>query len=119
MEDTLCERSVCLLSGTSIAVMSHCDIHHECARRDPIIFSAWQNDIILDLYVTPFIVSSRSYSMCFNSVTHRAKQQTEPIHDPFVRWKCCRLTLTRLNVITVMVKTKLTTRTMSRIFEQG
>jgi hypothetical protein len=24
---------------------------------------------------------------------------------------CCRLTLTRLNVITVMVKTKLTTRT--------
>jgi hypothetical protein len=35
-----------------------------------------------------------------------------PIHDPFVRWKCCRLTLTRLNVITVMVKIKLTTRTL-------
>jgi hypothetical protein len=26
------ERSVCMLSGTSIAVMSHCDIHHEYTR---------------------------------------------------------------------------------------
>jgi hypothetical protein len=32
--------------------------------------------------------------MGFNSVTHPAYQQTEPIHDPFVRWKCSRLTLT-------------------------
>jgi hypothetical protein len=54
--------------------------------------------------------------MGFNSVTNRAYQQTEPIHDPFVRWKCCRLTLTRLNVITVMVKTKLTRRTLSEDF---
>jgi hypothetical protein len=39
VEDTLmCENSVCTLSGTSISVMSHCDIHHECPRRDPIIF---------------------------------------------------------------------------------
>jgi hypothetical protein len=32
-----CERSVCTLSGTSIAVMSHCDsgIHHECQSRIP------------------------------------------------------------------------------------
>jgi hypothetical protein len=37
--------------------MSHCDIHHECTRREPIIFSAWQDDIILDLDVTPFIAS--------------------------------------------------------------
>ena len=29
---SVCERSVCMLSGTSISVMSHCDIHHECAR---------------------------------------------------------------------------------------
>jgi hypothetical protein len=50
--------------------------------------------------------------MGFKSVTNRAQQQTETIHDPFVRWKCCRLTLTRLNVITVTVKIKLTTRTL-------
>ena len=37
-----------ILSGASISVMSHCDIHHECV-----------------------------------SVTNRAQQQTEPIHDPF------------------------------------
>jgi hypothetical protein len=35
---SVCECSVCILSGTSIAVTSHCDIHHECARRDLIIF---------------------------------------------------------------------------------
>ena len=68
---SVCERSVCMLSGTSISVMSHCDIHHECTRREPIIFSVWQDDIILDLDVTPFIVSSRSYSMGLNSVTNR------------------------------------------------
>ncbi len=32
----------------------------------------WQDDIILDLDVTPFIASSRSYSMGLNSVTNRA-----------------------------------------------
>jgi hypothetical protein len=31
---SVCERSVCTLSGTSITVISHCDIHHECVRRD-------------------------------------------------------------------------------------
>jgi hypothetical protein len=41
--------------------------------------------------------------MGFNSVTNRAHQQTESIHDPFVSWKCCRLTLTRLNVITTFI----------------
>ena len=41
-----------MLSGTSIVVMSHCDIHHECTRREPIIFSVWKVDIILDLDVT-------------------------------------------------------------------
>jgi hypothetical protein len=71
VEDTLCERSVGILSGTSIEVMSNCDIHHECTRRDPIIFSVWQDDIILDLDVTPFIASSRSYSMGFNSVNNQ------------------------------------------------
>ena len=54
--------------------------------------------------------------MGFNSVTNRAQKQTELIHDPFVRWKCCRLTMTRLNVITVRVKIKLTTRTLSEDF---
>ena len=48
--------------------------------------------------------SFQSYSMGFNSLTNREQQQTELIHDPFVRWKCYRLTLTRLNVITVRVK---------------
>jgi hypothetical protein len=48
---SVCERSVCTLSGTSIEVMSHFDIHHECAR-EPIVFSAWQDDIIIDLDVT-------------------------------------------------------------------
>ncbi len=105
---SVCERSVCTLSGTSIAVMSHCDINHECARREPIDFSACQDNIILDLDVTPFIASRRRYSMGFNSVTNRAQEQSELIHDPFVRWKCCRWTLTRLNVITVRVKIKLT-----------
>jgi hypothetical protein len=28
------------------------DIHHECARREPIVFSVWQDDIILYLDVT-------------------------------------------------------------------
>jgi hypothetical protein len=69
---SVCERSVCMLSGMSIVVMSHCDIHHECTRREPIIFSACQDDIILDLNVTPFIASSKSYFMGFNSVTNRA-----------------------------------------------
>ena len=68
----MCERSVFMLSGTSIAVMSHCDIHHERTRREPIIFCAWQDDIILDLDVTPFIASSKSYSMGLDSVTNRA-----------------------------------------------
>jgi hypothetical protein len=57
---SVCECSVCLLSCTSLTVMSHCDIHHESVWRDPIIFSVWQDDIILDLYVTPFITNSRS-----------------------------------------------------------
>ncbi len=65
MEDTPFDRSVCTLSGTSVVVMSHCDIHHECTRREPIVFSVWLDDIILDLDVTTFIVISRSYSMCF------------------------------------------------------
>ena len=69
---SVCERSVCMLSGTSIVVMSHRDIHHECTRRESIIFSVCQDDIILDLDVTPFITSSRSYSIGFNSVTNRA-----------------------------------------------
>jgi hypothetical protein len=55
----VCEPCVCMFTGTSIirsiVVMSHCDIHHECEGRDPIIFSTWQDDIILDLDVTPFI----------------------------------------------------------------
>jgi hypothetical protein len=68
---SVCEYSVGMLNGTSIVVMSHCDIHHECTRREPIIFSTWQEDIILDLDVVPFIVRSRSYSMGFNSVTNR------------------------------------------------
>jgi hypothetical protein len=69
---SVCEHSVCMLSGTSIAVMSHCDIHHECVRRESIIFYVWKDDIILDLDVTPFIVTNRSYSMGFNSVTNRS-----------------------------------------------
>jgi hypothetical protein len=36
---SMCELSVCMMSGTSIAVTSHCDIHHECTRRESIIFS--------------------------------------------------------------------------------
>jgi hypothetical protein len=67
----VCECSVGT-SGTSITVMSHCDIHNECTRRDPIIFSVCQDDIILDLDVTPFIASRRSYSMDFNSVANRS-----------------------------------------------
>ena len=42
----MCERSVGILSGTSIPVMSHCDIHHECVRREPIVFSTWKDDKI-------------------------------------------------------------------------
>ncbi len=30
---SVCEHSVGILSGTSISVMSHCDIHHERTRR--------------------------------------------------------------------------------------
>jgi hypothetical protein len=51
------------LSGTSIVVMIHCDIHHECSRKETIVFSTRQDVIILDLDVTPFIVRSRSYTM--------------------------------------------------------
>ncbi len=69
---SVCEGSVGTLSGTSIVVMSHCDIHHEYTSRESIIFSVWQDDIILDLDVTPFIASRRSYSTGFNSVTNRA-----------------------------------------------
>ncbi len=61
------EFSVCTLSGTSITVMSpdcyNCDIHHdtECVRREPIVLSVRQGNIILDLDVTPFIVSDRRW----------------------------------------------------------
>ena len=51
----MCDRSVGMVSGASIVVMSHCDIHHECTWREPIIFSTCQEDMILDLDVTPFI----------------------------------------------------------------
>jgi len=54
-----------------------CDIHHGCVRRESIVFSVWRDDIILYLDDTPFIVSSRSYSMGFNSVTNREKEQTD------------------------------------------
>jgi hypothetical protein len=40
--------------------------------RESIVFSGRQDNIILDLDVTPFIVSSRSYCMSFNSVTNRS-----------------------------------------------
>jgi hypothetical protein len=89
VEDTLCVSDVsqvCTLSGTSIEVMRHCDIHHECVRREPIVFSVWQDDIIPYLDVTPFIDIRRCYFMVFNSVTNRAQQQTEIIRDPFVCW---------------------------------
>jgi hypothetical protein len=33
---SMCECSVCTLSGTSIVVMSHCDIHHECEYISPM-----------------------------------------------------------------------------------
>ena len=33
---SLCECSICTLSGTPKAVMSHCDVHHQRARREPI-----------------------------------------------------------------------------------
>ncbi len=62
---SVCECFVCTLSGTSIAVMSHCGIHHECARREPIVFSVWQDDIILYLDVTAFIAGRRCFCMCY------------------------------------------------------
>ena len=98
--------------------MSHCGIHYECVRRERIVLSVCQDEVILYLDVTPFIVKNRSYFMGFNSVTNRAQQQTDLRIDPFVRWKRYRLTLTRLNVITVGVEIKLTKRTLSRIFHQ-
>jgi hypothetical protein len=47
-----------MLSGTSISVMSHCNIHHECVRRESIIFSSRKNDVILCLDVTSFIINN-------------------------------------------------------------
>jgi hypothetical protein len=77
VEDIMCECSVCTLSGTSIVVMSHCDIHHQCERRDPIVFSEWQDHIIFYLDVTVFIVDNRGNFVCFNPVSNRTKQQTD------------------------------------------
>jgi hypothetical protein len=71
---SVCKRSVCMMSGTSISVMNHCDIHHECTRREPIIFSAWEDDIILDLDVTPYIDSSRSFLYIYYESTKRSFQ---------------------------------------------
>ena len=71
---SVCERSVCMMSGTSISVMSHSDIHHECTRREPIIFSVCQDDIILDLDVTPYIDSSRSFLYIYYESTKRSFQ---------------------------------------------
>jgi hypothetical protein len=34
---SVCECSICMLSGTPKAVMSHCDVHHHRERRDPIV----------------------------------------------------------------------------------
>ena len=44
-------------------------------------------DIILYLDVTAFIAGSRDNLVGFNPVTNRTQQQTELIHDPFVRWE--------------------------------
>jgi hypothetical protein len=38
---SVCENPICILSGTSVSVMSHCNIHHKCVRRESIIFSVW------------------------------------------------------------------------------
>jgi hypothetical protein len=59
-----------MLSGTSISVMSHCNIHHECERTECIIFSTWKNDVILYLDVTSFIVISGCNIMGFNPLTN-------------------------------------------------
>jgi hypothetical protein len=49
-----------------------------------------------------------TYHLLFVAKWHNAWSRCHPvhaesIHDPFVNWKCCRSTLTRLNVITVRV----------------
>ena len=59
---TVCEFSVCKLSGTSIVIMSHCDIHQQCVRRDPIVFSRWQE------YVIPYL-NVPSFSSCIRCNT--------------------------------------------------
>jgi hypothetical protein len=73
----VCECSVCKLSGTSITVMSHCDINHQCVRRDPILFAAWQDHIILYLDVNAFISRNRGNFVGFNPVSNRTSVATE------------------------------------------
>jgi hypothetical protein len=72
--------SGCLVEGTirlrstggRYSVCEHSVCTEKMISYHPIIFSVWQEDIILDLDVTPFIASSRSYFMGLNSVTNRA-----------------------------------------------
>jgi hypothetical protein len=54
-EDTLCVSVPCVRWVVRPHRSSHCHIHHECERRDPIVFSTWQHHIILYLDVKVFI----------------------------------------------------------------
>ena len=63
------ERSVGMQSCASIAVMCHRDIQHQRVRRKRVVFSAWQDHVILDLHVSTFIAYSWGDFVDFNPVT--------------------------------------------------
>ena len=71
---SVCECSICILSGTSIAIMCHGDIHDQCVWRMQVVFTPWQDHIVLDLDVSTCISCSGSYFVGFNPVSNRTKQ---------------------------------------------
>jgi hypothetical protein len=44
------------VSCTSTTVMRHRDIQNQRSRRKTVVFSVWQNNLILALYISAFIV---------------------------------------------------------------
>ena len=52
-------------------VMCHRDIHNQRARWKTVVFSVWQDNVILDLYVSVFIVYIWDDFVDFNPVTNQ------------------------------------------------
>jgi len=76
--------------------MRHRKIQNQQARRQTVVLSARQNNIILDLNVSAFISYCWGDLVNFDAVPNRTQHQTEPVNDPVVCRLCCGLEVEHL-----------------------